>query len=451
MVLLISFCYVVSDYSPKKADVVSADAIILPALVASGLLAIMGAMGITNSLDSNVSGSSIIDSLFDNMGLLSFTDSKGRTIGSFGVDAVALESGRLLISNAFANFGKEFTESYIADNNITVSNPVSLNIDNLFSSGISIVEAPLISSVDYEVPISGATFIPISSIPFNSTSSTNMTFNYSDFLILLIDSDGNQYGCSWNNNFTWTAKFDSNNSYSGSYWSGSGSLGVYYYHTFSNNNYYLGIGWSRASGTVNTRSGTVKILSSYYPSGLTSALEPTYEDYEQAFEDAVKPDTEENEDEKTVGIPLTGEGLLTGDDIIDGVLDGTVTVEQAVAIEEEETSFSEETQTTTRINDVDSIQSYQPSDSFFNQLKSVFPFCLPFDFRNAIALLNASPQAPEFDWIIPGAGYFEDQEIHISLEQFNSVASVFRTLMLILFIIGLIFITRKLIMWWQSG
>lgn len=77
-------------------------------------------------------------------------------------------------------------------------------------------------------------------------------------------------------------------------------------------------------------------------------------------------------------------------------------------------------------------------------LKMVFPFCIPFDLIDAIKLFNAPPKAPVFEIPIP-MGDVAHETITIDMEQFESLAQIFRIFMTIMFIMSLILITRQII------
>lgn len=74
-----------------------------------------------------------------------------------------------------------------------------------------------------------------------------------------------------------------------------------------------------------------------------------------------------------------------------------------------------------------------------------FPFCIPFDLINCIKVFGATPQVPSFTVPIniPTIGFHYD--IVVSLEDFETVAVVFRSLILIAFIMSLVLVTRSLI------
>lgn len=78
-------------------------------------------------------------------------------------------------------------------------------------------------------------------------------------------------------------------------------------------------------------------------------------------------------------------------------------------------------------------------------LKTVFPFCLPFDAYKMLQKLNASAVAPNYqvNWYIPIVN--QTLSFTVDLSSFNSVAEVLRNLELIAFCIGLAIVTRNII------
>lgn len=74
-----------------------------------------------------------------------------------------------------------------------------------------------------------------------------------------------------------------------------------------------------------------------------------------------------------------------------------------------------------------------------------FPFCIPFDIYNAFRMLSSPPQAPKFDYdfVIPSLGVNEHYSIDFT--QFETLATVLRWFLSVLFMIILIVATRGLI------
>lgn len=97
----------------------------------------------------------------------------------------------------------------------------------------------------------------------------------------------------------------------------------------------------------------------------------------------------------------------------------------------------------------DEIEDYEelsvnPDDYAVNGLQEIFPFCIPFDLYNFVEALDATPEAPVINWrfYVPGIC---DETIEIDLSVFDTVAQILRTMELLLFCVGLAFVTRKII------
>ena len=79
--------------------------------------------------------------------------------------------------------------------------------------------------------------------------------------------------------------------------------------------------------------------------------------------------------------------------------------------------------------------------------KLLFPFCVPFDLIDALEVLDAEPVAPAIDVPIP---YITEKGmkthvIKIDLSEYDSIALLLRRMELLLFIVGLILLTRNII------
>ncbi len=160
-----------------------------------------------------------------------------------------------------------------------------------------------------------------------------------------------------------------------------------------------------------------------------------------------------------VYVPITKSSVLSNDEVIgnttitipanvgtvlDGVRDDTLPFPDAlldfgvIAVDKTDTVAVEKAIADVKAGTGD-IENYKVN------LVDFFPFCLPFDFYRCIALLNAEPQAPEFDFSLP-VGYKDGEVIweayHISLDIFSPVAEVVRKFELLAFMLGLIILTR---------
>lgn len=171
------------------------------------------------------------------------------------------------------------------------------------------------------------------------------------------------------------------------------------------------------------------------------------------FPDAFYPDT----------IPTVSDGLAIPESItipldlpIDTVLDGLVGVdsvataadvlgiESAVPIEEnppiDDNPPIENTMPTDWSVPTDVALDFSP---LLFDLKSKFPFSIPWDLKNSISALSVTPQAPK--WVIPFDAFGADADLEINFSQFQKLADIVRWGILISFSFGLIILTRKII------
>lgn len=86
----------------------------------------------------------------------------------------------------------------------------------------------------------------------------------------------------------------------------------------------------------------------------------------------------------------------------------------------------------------------EPIAPYMFDLTNIFPFCIPFDLVYLVKTLKATPTAPVIDWRIHVPNVV-DYTLHIDLSNWDSVARVFRTCEDVLFILGLILMSRRLI------
>ena len=89
---------------------------------------------------------------------------------------------------------------------------------------------------------------------------------------------------------------------------------------------------------------------------------------------------------------------------------------------------------------------YKGLDDYKLVLTDVFPFCIPFDLIDLVKVFSATPKAPKFSLPIKyptGFNSWDSYDLEIDLSVFDGVAQVVRKLETILFILGLIKITRS--------
>lgn len=102
------------------------------------------------------------------------------------------------------------------------------------------------------------------------------------------------------------------------------------------------------------------------------------------------------------------------------------------------TSPKPTTQPTTKPGEIDSAQPVVDLSKFF-------PFCIPFDLIHLVQALDADPVAPKWTLKLEPPQFPVEWEVTLDLSQFESLAKIFRTGETLLFVVGLILITRGII------
>lgn len=136
-------------------------------------------------------------------------------------------------------------------------------------------------------------------------------------------------------------------------------------------------------------------------------------------------------------IDLT-KGIVIGKDIpIDDVLDRTKTDEKTDGKDDNKKDENKPPITP-------DLPSGAVGDNLEADLKSIFPFCIPFDLIACIKGLAADPDAPVWNIKIPMPTNYT-WTITIDMSDYDSVVRIFRIGEDLLFIVGLIVITRNLV------
>ena len=78
-------------------------------------------------------------------------------------------------------------------------------------------------------------------------------------------------------------------------------------------------------------------------------------------------------------------------------------------------------------------------------LSKFFPFCIPFDLIHLVQALDAKPVAPKWSLKLEPPQFPVVWEVTLDLSEFESLAKIFRTGETLLFVVGLILITRGII------
>lgn len=145
------------------------------------------------------------------------------------------------------------------------------------------------------------------------------------------------------------------------------------------------------------------------------------------------------------------DGTMTWTDFVSDVAVGTPTI--SVPVEGTQTGVIDYPITDTGISDVPiedtpdkpgEVEIPEGLAPYTVQLKDFFPFCIPFDIVDFVGVLCADPVAPSFEWTFTQYSGQKDT-LQIDLAPFDEVAQLLRNMELLLFIIGLAFLTRNLI------
>ena len=143
----------------------------------------------------------------------------------------------------------------------------------------------------------------------------------------------------------------------------------------------------------------------------------------------------------TIAVQNVATGVI--DDVNVGVYNPT---DVAVTNQLEEDA---ENQIATPVIDVNSFPSGTEAQEALKGLQfdltSIFPFCIPFDVVKIIQKFDVTPVAPHVQISVPLPGLEQNFELDIDLSGFNTVATIFRSMELVAFVVGLAIITRNLI------
>ena len=220
----------------------------------------------------------------------------------------------------------------------------------------------------------------------------------------------------------------------------------------------LGVEGARVLWTNFTVAGTAWLDGVTLPSVLNPSLDSAYDIvYNPAVDDFLdivtptntvtreKDGTRTVAGDRTIGVALPiawpvdlTKGIVIGKDIpIDDVLDRTKTDEKTDGKDDKNEDEKKPPITP-------DLPSGAVGDNLEADLKSIFPFCIPFDLIACIKGLVADPEAPVWNIKIPMPMNYT-WAITIDMSDYDGVVRIFRIGEDLLFIVGLIVITRNLI------
>lgn len=85
------------------------------------------------------------------------------------------------------------------------------------------------------------------------------------------------------------------------------------------------------------------------------------------------------------------------------------------------------------------------------KMATLFPFCIPFDIKDSMQAMIAIQKAPVFETDIEFPSFNYTYHIKVDMSDYEKEISIFRWGMLLLFCMGLMFGTHKLIKWLDGG
>lgn len=174
-------------------------------------------------------------------------------------------------------------------------------------------------------------------------------------------------------------------------------------------------------------------------------LNEGYDDYEQALSDAqsqagtgADARIGVNVTDVPISHPYTKENVANG--ILDYAADYGLTGELTGGYENDK-----EAEETNEGSFAPSVESVGSNIVVIDGLEDFFPFCIPFDLIALIQKFNVEPEAPVIHWNMSFAGLFQNQELVLDFNPWETAALIFRICCLIGFCIFLILKTRDMI------
>lgn len=467
LVALLSCCVFFSFNKPKqvKAEPIALGVGALGALVAA-YLATSGVELASSGMDAS-QYSAYLDSEirnWDSASVSRFFLSDGSPQANIGLALIGNEVGQYYISmgqgitNMLETFKDWFVQTHSLEENIytTILSSDVIYYDGLnypiFSNGVFPYPSKPLGLFDINALSSNTSFdISVSSRYFYRIQVTNYQENYRTggttyryYITLSISLFDNNVSIGSFNSRVVLASSDSSLTSLGDYnvlsFYNLGSTIVPYVlrRNSAQGQYFNVVTPFNTSGTYTLNPNDL-IISSISVEG---TLNEGYEDFEEALRQDQSQEEENSDAVYGLGVG-TYEGVATPDLVLDGILERILagTYEGTYeGVYENEEEFTEEKE-----------QSSSGSISVpagwvtISGLQDFFPWCIPFDLYNVIAIFNAPAQAPRFTWRMDFGGRFAPYDIEIDLSAWNTVAQVFRIMVVVAFLVFIIIKTRDLI------
>lgn len=204
--------------------------------------------------------------------------------------------------------------------------------------------------------------------------------------------------------------------------------------------------YGNSSGNYWNHSLITSLKSLSYFDGSAISLDGALTDGYQDFQDALDQDlaNESDNDQAVVQVGVGSmEGVLTGEEVTEKLL------EQATANTLEGTYEGVYENQQEATDDKEGEKPFNPTYPNgwvpITGLQNFFPFCIPWDIYAVLGMLQADPEAPVIEWEFSFGHYADPYKITLDFNRYNTLASVLRASLFVLFLIGLVLKTRNLI------
>lgn len=162
----------------------------------------------------------------------------------------------------------------------------------------------------------------------------------------------------------------------------------------------------------------------------------------QKYLDAIKDILDRAKDDTS---DTTSEGTDTATDTpIPITIDPAITIDPTIA-KDDDSSLPPKQDRTPVIDKDDPVSDPDLAvEPLKFDLRNIFPFCIPWDFKDLLSKLNADPVAPSYHvhWKVPFVNEYID--FTVDLSGWNDTAAILRKMELFAFCVGLVLATRQM-------
>lgn len=454
--LLLSFA-VLSCY--QKTTKAAVPLVAGAALIVSALSAYMAASGVNIASNSNSDGADVVAMWED---ICAEYQSDGKTLESWYGEAgsavnilVGKENAQkfAIASTSLCNWFDGLREWLTNQYDLNSTAPVTISGSSYFTDGNG-RQIPYIQKTGNGGGITVAQYYDgYTLFPIDNTTPVNSSF------IFKIASYTYQLSVA-SNNPTYTSNYGRMGFVLHNYSTGSQSTSysTYYYgnqgenkllFVYNGSNLYLNV-YSKSANynTITTGSQILNLSVTNLDTSnisVTGVLSDGYQDLQDALNDA---QTDAGANGK-IGIDI-GDWDYTGSNTKEGVAEAYLDRIAATGTAEGTLTGGytdeKEAEDETDADFVPSAAWYEKNIIVVDGLEDFFPFCIPFDLYEIVRLLNVPAEAPKFNWKMNfGNTGISDYDIEIDLTPYETIAIIFRTLIIIGFLVFLTIKTRDLI------